>query len=300
MARIDRVRRAFSIARRNRRLLYERLAARLKRLPTPVSDRQIGHVGDVVFEFDFTLGPLVATMYRGNYAPDVTLLLRRLLHPNDTVIDVGANIGYISAVALSAVGRQGTVHAFEPVDRYFQRLERLAALNPRRRLIVNRLALSDHHGQATMAVSDVGNLGWNTMVPGFMPAEHAHTVEVVETTRLDSYLSDQHITPALIKIDVEGFESPVLRGLTGHITAGHRPLILCEIAPRAYERLGDSVEGLSEWLKAHGYVVRDVLGLDPLDVQSVEGTQDVLFAPADGWASADPWVRRRLRRHGPA
>jgi FkbM family methyltransferase len=295
---MDRARRAFSIARRNPRLLYERLAARLKHPPTPVGDRQLGQVGDVEFEFDFTLGPVVATMHRGDYAPDVTLLLQRLLHPNDTVIDVGANIGYISAVALSAVGRQGAVHAFEPVGRYFQQLERLAALNPGRRLVVNRLALSDHDGQAAMAVSDIGNIGWNTMVPGLMPAEHAQTVEVVETARLDSYLSDQHITPALIKIDVEGFELPVLRGLTGHITAGHRPLILCEIAPRAYERLGDSVEGLSEWLKANGYVARDVVGLDPLDVQSVEDTQDVLFAPADGWDSADPWVRRRLRRHG--
>jgi FkbM family methyltransferase len=288
--------RALDFARRNRRLLWQRTVIRVRRPPPPSTSRELRRIGDVQFEFDFDLGSIVEMMHRGDYAPELVSLLPRLLHPGDVVIDVGANIGYISAVALSVVGPIGAVHAFEPVTRYYERLRRLSDLNPDYRLWAHRLALSDHEGVETISISDVNNIGWNTMVPGYIPPEETEAVETTSTIRLDAYLEFNNVTPALIKIDVEGFELPVLRGLERHIRAGHHPLIVCELAPSAYARVGATVEDLATWLIEIGYMACDVVGLDPLDVRSVDDTRDVLFVPADKIYKGDRWARRRLDR----
>jgi FkbM family methyltransferase len=290
-----RLRRALDYAMRNRRLLFERFAIRVHRQRAPVMKRELRQIGDITFEFDVELGWAVETILRGAYAPELRSLLRRLLRPGDVFIDVGANIGYVSAVALAAIGREGAVHAFEPVGRYYDRLMRLAALNPHHRLVANRLALSDREGEAAIAIN-IGNIGWSTMVPDLMPPRDIGAVETTHTARLDTYLKAHDLTPALVKIDVEGFELPVLRGLEGHIRAGHHPLIVCEIAPTAYPRIGSTIEELVEWLKDHLYVARDVIGLDPIDIRSVSDTRDVVFVPAGVTDIGDRWVRRRLAR----
>ena len=269
---------------------------RFRRPRPPSSSRELRLIGDVTVEFDFQLGSMVDMMYRGDYAPELVSLLRRLLHPGDVVIDVGANIGYVSAIAMSIVGREGEVHAFEPVSRYYGRLLHLVELNPHHRLLAHRLALSDHEGVATIAISNVDNIGWNTIVPNHMPANEIGAVETVNTIRLDSYLDTNRVVPALIKIDVEGFELAVLRGLDDYIRAGHHPLIICELAPSAYPRILSSVDNLVEWLNENGYMARDIVGLDPIDVRLIDDVRDVLFVPAVGVLQGDPWVRRRLVR----
>src|SRR6202008_2152616 len=144
-------------------------------------------------------------------------LLQRVLAPGDVFVDVGANIGYFTAVAAASVGRAGEVHAFEPVPRYFERLDALRRSNPEHRLHVYAEALGDAEGSAEIRVTRERNIGWKTLLPGLMRAEetgHTHTVRV---RCLDHYLAERGVgRVALIKIDVEGYELPVLRGLTGY------------------------------------------------------------------------------------
>lgn len=83
----------------------------------------------------------------------------------------------------------------------------------------------------------------------------------------------------LIKIDVEGFETHVLRSLEGLVTPPFRPTIICEITPEFRpENLGE----LAEWLAKYGYGLRDVL--DPrraIDLSTITSQQDVLLMPGD-------------------
>src|SRR3954468_7704103 len=158
----------------------------------------------VRFDVDLDLDPRMRKMVRGTYQPEVTALLRRLLREGDVLIDVGANIGYLSAVGLSLVGRSGAVHAFEPVPRYLERLRSLAALNPSRHLRVNGLALGDEPGHAAIAVTRLANIGWNTMVPGFMPADHLGETIDVPVTTLDAYVSEHRLDRIrVVKVDTE-------------------------------------------------------------------------------------------------
>jgi FkbM family methyltransferase len=133
-------------------------------------------------------------MYRGDYEPASVRLLRRFLHAGDTFVDVGANMGYLAAVGLDCVGPSGSVHAFEPVPELYDRLTRLGTLNPGYRLLAHPCALSDAEGQAGIHVNRSGNIGWNTMVPGFMKPTEVARVADVSTRRLDQYLDTPLMT----------------------------------------------------------------------------------------------------------
>ena len=63
-------------------------------------------------------------MWGSAYERDLVDLFKSTLKPGMTVIDVGANIGYFSAIAAGLVGSEGGVHAFEPIPECFVRLTR--------------------------------------------------------------------------------------------------------------------------------------------------------------------------------
>ena len=66
--------------------------------------------------------------------------MEKYLSYGDTFIDIGANIGYLSMIGANIVGKDGAVHAFEPVPHYFKILEKLAKMNSGYKIIVNPIA----------------------------------------------------------------------------------------------------------------------------------------------------------------
>jgi FkbM family methyltransferase len=238
----------------------------------------------VLFEFDFDLAPgIVRSMYIGTYEIDMAHLLQKFLQPGDTFIDVGANIGYITAFGAGRVGKSGQVHSFEPVPLYFQRLDRFRRLNPDYAIEVNAFALGETPGTACISVDTGENIGWNTLVPSFADTESSQQVEV-SVVRLDDYIREKALDRIrLIKVDTEGFEFPVLKGLQGYLdSTSHRPLILCEISPGAYHSLGSSLDQFDQYLKRYGYRVFNIHDLrQEVDLKTISELSTVLFKPAD-------------------
>ncbi len=238
-------------------------------------------IGQVTFELDLSDYRGTAPMYFGSYALLVVETMRRFLRPGSVFLDVGANIGYISAVAADLVGPQGEVHAFEPVPTYFDRLRKLAALNPNYSIIANSCAVGEISRACTIYVAR--EPGQSTLVPAYKaPSETVSSLEI-PVVRLDSYLATRRIERvALIKIDAEGFELPILKGLEGFLTkSDHRPPIICEIAPRAYPLLQRSISELSAFMANYRYTARDLVdGVTPVDLGAIKHVEDVLFVAA--------------------
>lgn len=248
-----------------------------RRMPMmPVRKR----IGDVVFEFDLEHYRGTAPMYFGSYALVLVQAMTRFLRPGDTFIDVGANIGYLSAIGAGIVGPRGQVHCFEPIPDYFARLSRLAQLNPAYSIIPNPCGLGEIAGQQTIYVTR--EAGQSTFVPSYkMEPDIVATLDV-PVARLDSYLETHRIKEiALIKIDAEGFELPILKGLQRYFERfSCRPAIICEIAPRAYSLLGRNIRELETFMRDYGYVVRDPIdGMTPVDLNAITYVDDVLFVP---------------------
>jgi FkbM family methyltransferase len=218
-------------------------------------------------------------MYHGLYQREIASLLKKYLRQGDTFIDVGANIGYISAIALSLVGKTGEVHSFEPVPRLFKRLLMLQEDNPEYHIYTNNIALGDEEGVSRIAVTNLKNIGWNTMVPGLMSEETTGETMDVQVVRLDTYLRSNNINNIrLIKIDTEGYEFPVIKGITGYLRDSKQfPIFIIEIAPTAYSLLNLSIKDFQELMRGLGYVGYTLDGKRPIDLNMLRITTDVLF-----------------------
>jgi FkbM family methyltransferase len=256
------------------RLMLAKLNTARRMPPLPARRR----IHNVVFEYDLSHYRGTAPMYFGSYAMLVVEAMKRFLKPGDVFLDVGANIGYLSAVAADLVGTRGQVHCFEPVPAYFARLRRLAELNPEYSITANDCAAGETPGTYTIYVTR--EPGQNTLVRAYKSAPEIVATMDVPVVRLDSYLEARRIgRVALIKIDAEGFELPILKGLQGCFERyDHRPAIICEIAPRAYPLMGRSVRELAKFMAQYGYTARDLIdGSAPVDLSAIAHVEDVLF-----------------------
>jgi FkbM family methyltransferase len=236
------------------------------------------HIEDVVFEYDLRNYRGTAPMYFGSYGLLIIEVMKRLMKPGGIFVDVGANIGYLSAVAAGIVGKQGQVHCFEPVPKYFERLERLVELNPGHSITVNPRAAGETAGNCTIYVTR--EPGQNTMVPAYKSGPEIVSTLKVPVIRLDSYLQERNINRiSLLKIDAEGFELPILKGLQNFLEGSkQRPAIICEIAPRAYSLMGRMISELSDYMEAYGYRAYDLIdGKSRIKLESIRHVEDVLF-----------------------
>lgn len=146
---------------------------------------------------------LTGNIYTGLHEfADMGYLLH-FLREEDLFIDVGANVGSYSILACSAVGARGI--AFEPVPSTFNRLIENMRLNHlEERVTCLNKGVGVQPGNITFT-SDT-----DTTNHALADGEHCENVVDVEVTSLDTVLHSE--SPALVKIDVEGYESPVLEG----------------------------------------------------------------------------------------
>lgn len=177
------------------------------------------------------------------------LLVQQSLKAGDTFIDIGANEGMISLVASRAVGDHGRVIAFEPNPAVRQKLERTIRRNGISNIDLRPIGVADEAGEFLLFVPDV-NAGEGT----FTPVNGVTGTNILCAVQIgDDELAG--LTPALIKIDVEGFELRVLRGLE-RLLKRARPTISIELIDRHLMRDGQSAEGVVDYLAGLGYTGR--------------------------------------------
>ncbi|QHC26307.1 FkbM family methyltransferase [Streptomyces sp. GS7] len=188
----------------------------------------------------------------GLWEPHLTHWLRRRLRPGDTFVDVGANIGYFSLLAAQLVGERGGVVSIEATPAFHRRLRRHAELNGLTRIRALNAAVSDAPRTLTFILASNHNMGAASIVPYEGPAEATFDVEAYP---LPDLLAPEEVAAArVIKIDVEGAEGAVVRGLKP-LLPRLRPdaEITVEVTPERMERLGDSVGELMETMREHGF-----------------------------------------------
>lgn len=281
MALMTKFQKGLHLLKNNRGEFWTRLKRYFVKPSAPRSG--ITRVNGIRFEIDLELDPGMQAMFRGEYERELTLLLEKLLKPGDTFIDVGANVGYITAYSLGLVGTRGAVHSFEPVPQYFQRLQQLQKLNPDYRLIVTPCALGSEPGRAEIAVTNLKNIGWNTMVKGFMPQETVKETISVPIRTLDEYLAGSgELKPAVIKIDTEGYEFPVLKGFQQSLRSlAVRPILIIEVAPGAFSLLNSSLSEFAGFFREMKYVPFNLSCTSPIDLERMDQTTDVIFLPKE-------------------
>jgi FkbM family methyltransferase len=188
-------------------------------------------IGVITFPFL----PFHWNFYFGIYEPQTAELFETTLQPGDVCFDVGANVGYFSALALNRVGHKGIVCAFEAEAGNFSRLSGLQALNPEYDFRIHHRAVADAESKSILYISE--NPGWHSLERDFTPITRIDTQEV-ETISLDGFCRRENFSHQgcikLLKIDVEGAEVQVLRGACQLLAGQWAQLIHIEVMPENY------------------------------------------------------------------
>lgn len=186
-------------------------------------------------------------------APAETAAVLDALPRGGTFVDVGANWGYFTLVAAHAVGPEGRVVALEPDPRMAAELRGNVARNGIRHVTVLETAAAEGAGEAVLsgwAEAD-RNRGVSSLVAP--PAGDAASF-AVRTAALDEVMDAQGVRHAdLVKVDVEGAEELVLRGMIRGLAEGRYRRVLLELHPTQHPdpaRLGTTVY---ETMSAAGY-----------------------------------------------
>lgn len=149
-------------------------------------------------------------------------------------LDVGANIGNHSMYMAKLVDE---VYAFEPFPRVFEHLKRHKEMNGLENLHLFPFALGEENTILPFYAGGEENLGAASFHEGHVKSNHL--LGELEVRRGDEVFAAYSLKPIhLVKIDVEGFEPPVLRGLKNSFDA-MRPLMIVELTPTTRKQVGD-------------------------------------------------------------
>lgn len=180
--------------------------------------------------------------------------LQRILQPGDTFIDVGANIGLFSLYAAKAVAETGTVIAFEPTPDIFNRFKENIELNNFKNIKAVNIGLSDAKASLHLNVSENGLDGWNTFAKS-NDGMFSGSIEVPVDT-LDNYVNENNISPKklrFIKIDVEGWEIPVIKGALKTINANEDIILMVEFTESNATAAGYAIGDLYDIVVEQGF-----------------------------------------------
>jgi FkbM family methyltransferase len=188
-------------------------------------------------------------------------LLRKILGKGDTVLDVGANQGYISLLCSWFVGHSGRVYSFEPIPEVAKRIQNLAIAFGRRNLTVENVAVGKEQGEACLFVREPSS--HSSLSREFNGTDNIQREVRCRVETLDAFVKKKRIQGiALVKVDVEGAEFEVLKGSGSLCSNGHGPQFVVEIRQsKAREQyFGYSIDDLIHWFQGRGYrcfVMRD-------------------------------------------
>jgi FkbM family methyltransferase len=156
------------------------------------------------------------------------------LKENELVIDIGANIGYY-AIPSAKKAHRGKVFAIEPVKSNFQKLVENFELNYLVNYSAHRLAIGEKNEEKKINIYEKKN--WSSFNSN-LPAKIIRH-EKVKVQTLDSFIAENLLQPpTFIRMDVEGYELPILLGAEKLLKSDEKMKIMIEIHPHYLEDRG--------------------------------------------------------------
>jgi FkbM family methyltransferase len=234
---------------------------------------------------------------QGLYELDVTETLWRLTEPGDLAIDAGANIGYTTSILGLRVGPKGSVHSFEPHPQVFESLRENVEIWKRDRrcgsFVLHQTALGMETGKALLHTNDWFQTNRGTAwISEKVEAGLDRRIIEVPIRNLDSLLSED-VTIGVLKMDVQGHEFGVLKGMARLLQRrAVRDIIFEEEA--AFPAL------THEYLKSYGYSIFGLQGhfAGVCAVPNIQPVFDSEFGPVPNYLATRDSERAcaRLRR----
>lgn len=159
----------------------------------------------------------------GVYEQKTIKYLVQTIPRGGVLIDVGANVGAI-AVVTARLRPDVKVHAFEASPFIFSFLKENIEQNHLTNVFAHNKAVheTDDHELPFYAPED-------EFGKGSFSQTYSNKPELVQTVRLDHFLEEHHLEPAVVKVDVQGYEYHVFKGMSDYFAKKKpKPIILFE------------------------------------------------------------------------
>ncbi len=202
-----------------------------------------------------------------------------LISSNDIVFDIGANIGVVTNWFAH---RCQHVHAFEPHPDNFETIKSQQELRNMKNITLHDIALGKDNSKMQLHVKrfhghhSLGDVASSQTV-GRIEVNVRTVDEIFEELKIDKI--------NFMKIDVEGFESDVLRGASGLLQNKKIDYILFEIQDTILRSINKTSREAFQLIFDAGYQIIDLNGNPVIDSDSTETNGDYL-ACLDGKATA--------------
>jgi FkbM family methyltransferase len=214
------------------------------------------NLGDITIEHHWTGERIVLHSFRHkgywfhgrDRERECMTICARLIRDGDVVFDVGGHIGYMALYFASLVGSCGRIFSFEPASSNLPYIRANVERTTHENVVLVEQAVGAENGFSSFWSEELtGQNG--SIIPGYFAVAatakshgiRAHTREVtIKVVALDSFAGRVGVSPSFVKIDVEGAESLVLRGM-GETLTGARPRIMIEVTnepEKVFETLG--------------------------------------------------------------
>jgi FkbM family methyltransferase len=210
------------------------------------------------------------------YELGVGRVLDAVLEPGDRFVDVGANIGMITLHARSLVSSAGLIDCFEPNPECIDAIIEHLQINDIKNVVIHKCALSD----------EVGTLSLKLTSSHSGTATFGEVDDVLRTIPVKICVGDDLLAEGppvnVMKIDVEGFEMRVIKGLSRTLNA-HHPVLITELIDELLRRGGSSSAAIHELLNENGYIpygigiIRKGFAHRLTLVRRIEGCNDVVW-----------------------
>ncbi|RZA02786.1 MAG: FkbM family methyltransferase [Sphingobacteriaceae bacterium] len=186
----------------------------------------------------------------GTYEEEINKLIKISLTAGDNAIDIGGNIGLQSLRMSGCVGHNGKVVAFEPLNYLQEKFKKNITLNKANNVTLLPFALSDQPSELELTIN---NDEWNQGTFSLSNKDTGNNKQRVVVKVGDDIPEIQSLNSlALIKIDVEGFEFHVLKGLKQTLEK-HKPRIIFEYDSNYWRDTGQSMADCYTFLRKLNY-----------------------------------------------
>ncbi len=189
----------------------------------------------------------------GVFERDEICFFKRYFRSDMTFVDVGANVGLYSAIALSTEGFRGKILCIEPHGESREYLEKTLSHNrfkcPDLNIVISGKAASNNEGKGFL-YQNSSNKGDNRLYSDSTLGQR----EEVEVSRIDKICMDSGIESInFIKIDVQGAEQKVIEGAKNVINNSKNCIILSELWPYGLSKCGATVGSYTSMLQGLGF-----------------------------------------------
>lgn len=193
--------------------------------------------------------------------------------PGQIVVDVGANQGIFTLLFSRLVGPGGRVFALEPEPALFAALDGNCARNGATNVTRLRVAAGEKRSHGMLHCSRF-NSGDNTMT-----SSRSGPSVPVEIVALDEVLPVEEVS--LIKVDVQGYELSVVKGMEALLKRSPGVKVLFEYWPAGLRRAGCAPEELLEFFRQRGFSLFEI---DGTELKKLSGPRAAQLAGGSDWA----------------